>query len=321
MAQADIRPPTRQTPPRPHLSYSILPHHQALSPRQVYTTHQLANAFLFLHLLLVHLLLVHSHLPVHTNSSIEKFFVITDPYPTFTDNPETLPSDGQRPSRARIIDVVPVNDELDMLEVRMEELDSVVDLFVIVESEFTFMLKPTPLYFRRNKDRFKKVVHKTLALFVHEMSWESRDRTLHEKLHDITWASEAHEHSLGMWVALKESGATTEDRITYSDLDKILRKDVIAALHGVDSDREGDRSYRSGPEQSLKVLSQPQLPAPLSPPTQEQQQQEVISSPEHPAKKSSTATEMFENFKDKDLAYYENWVRAANCTVTEIKMH
>ncbi|KAF9129051.1 hypothetical protein BGX30_014112 [Mortierella sp. GBA39] len=140
---------------------------------------------------------------------LEKSFVITDPYPTFADDPETLSPNNQRRPRAHVIDIIPVNDELYMLEVRMEELDPVVDLFVIVESEFTFTLKPKPLYFRRNRDRFKKFGHKTLALLVHEMSWESRERILQEKLNNITWAPEVHERSLGMRVALKESGAAT----------------------------------------------------------------------------------------------------------------
>ncbi|KAG0286816.1 hypothetical protein BGZ96_009150 [Linnemannia gamsii] len=307
----------------------------------------------------------------------QKSSSLTEPYPTFTDDPETLPSDGQRRPRARVIDIIPVNDDMDMLEVRMEELDSVVDLFVIVESEFTFTLQPKPLYFRKNKDRFKKFAHKTLVLFIHEMSWESRERILQDKLYDISWAPEVHERSLGMRVALKESQARTGDWIIYSELDEIPRKEVIAALHGVDSDQEEDRSYRSGPKKSLEVLPQgkdlfrlncafyeysfeyqfekqkwngpvvfryfkqnstvyddfislSQPPSPALPADQDQQQQELVSSPETPSPQPTapaparirpTAAEVFENFKDKDIAYYENWVRAANRTEAEIKMY
>ncbi|KAG0313682.1 hypothetical protein BGZ97_009989 [Linnemannia gamsii] len=302
----------------------------------------------------------------------EKSPSLTEPYPTFTDDPETLPPDGQRRPRARVIDIIPVNDDIDMLEVRMEELDSVVDLFVIVESEFTFTHQPKPLYFRKNKSRFKKFANKTLALFVHEMSWESRERILQETLYNITWAPEVHERSLGMRVALKESQAQTGDWIIYSDLEEIPRKEVIAALHGVDSDREEDRSYRSGRDRSLKVLprgkdlyrlncafyeysfeyqfekqkwngpvvfryfkqnstvyddfvalSQPHLP--VLPADQDQQ---LVSSPEIPLPPPSvpvrirpTAAEVFENFKDKDIAYYENWVNASNRTAAEIKTY
>lgn len=47
-----------------------------------------------------------------------------------------------------------------MLESRMEYLDSVVDYFVIVESNVTFSGKQKPLYFAENQLRFKKYSHK-----------------------------------------------------------------------------------------------------------------------------------------------------------------
>lgn len=47
-----------------------------------------------------------------------------------------------------------------MLESRMEYLDSVVDYFVIVESNVTFVGKQKPLYFAENQLRFKKYSHK-----------------------------------------------------------------------------------------------------------------------------------------------------------------
>ncbi|KAF9909817.1 hypothetical protein EC991_007988 [Linnemannia zychae] len=289
-----------------------------------------------------------------------------DPIPLFFDEPETLPPNGQRRPGARIIDVIPVNDELDMLEVRMEELDSVVDLFVILESERTFMMKNKPLYFRKNKDRFKKFAHKTIALYIPEMEWSDRHRILTQKLYDITWAPEVYERSFGMRVALKESQARTGDWIIYSDLDEIPRKDVIAALRGVDSENPEDRSYCSGSywsgaEQTLKVLPQgkdvyrlncayyqfsyeylfekKKWNGPvvfryfkqnetvyddfiaLSNPSTPGEGEHQIDLATTPAKRRPTAAEVFENFKDKDLAYYENWVRAANRTSQEIKMY
>lgn len=47
-----------------------------------------------------------------------------------------------------------------MLESRMKYLDSVVDYFVIVESNVTFSGKQKPLYFAENQLRFKKYNHK-----------------------------------------------------------------------------------------------------------------------------------------------------------------
>ncbi|KAG0377865.1 hypothetical protein BGX24_005287 [Mortierella sp. AD032] len=180
------------------------------------------------------------------------------------DEPEALPPSGQRRPRARVIDIVHFNNELDILEVRMEELDSVVDLFVMIESENTFRMKAKSLYFRKNKDRFKKFANKTLALFVPELSWESRSRIVQEQLDCcVAWG---------------------------------------------DSDNDESRSYRLGMEQTLKVLPQNATVcngfiALSNPSTPQQQEGQQIGPATTPAKTRPTAAEVFENFKDKDLAF------------------
>lgn len=50
--------------------------------------------------------------------------------------------------------------ELDLLEIRLNELDKYVDKFVLVESKKTFTFKDKPLYFEENKERFSKFLHK-----------------------------------------------------------------------------------------------------------------------------------------------------------------
>lgn len=50
--------------------------------------------------------------------------------------------------------------ELDLLEIRLHELDAVVDKFVLIEATRTFTKQPKPLYFNENKDRFSKFIHK-----------------------------------------------------------------------------------------------------------------------------------------------------------------
>ncbi|KAF9130641.1 hypothetical protein BGW39_002825 [Mortierella sp. 14UC] len=251
--------------------------------------------------------------------------IAMEPEPVFFDEPETLPPNGQRRPGARVIDIIPVNDELDMLEGSFQ--------------------KVCPQVYR--------AVHLGAVMGV-------EDRILQEKLHDISWAPEVHERSLGMRIVLKESRARTGDWTMYSELDEIPRKDVIAALHGVDSEEPEDRSYRSGAEQILKVLPRGKdvyrlnyafyefsyeylfekkkwngpvvfryfkqnekvnnnfisLSKP-STPQQEEQQVDPATAPltsgsapvaeTLSAKKRPTAAEVFENFKDKDMAYYENW--------------
>ncbi|KAK0545727.1 hypothetical protein OC846_003013 [Tilletia horrida] len=56
----------------------------------------------------------------------------------------------------RLIDATIVSTELDLLEVRLRELEEVVDTFVIVESAKTFMGQPKNLSFADNRSRFAR---------------------------------------------------------------------------------------------------------------------------------------------------------------------
>ena len=60
----------------------------------------------------------------------------------------------------KVLDAVLMSSELDLLEIRMNELDSVVDYFLIVESNATFTGLPKETYFAFNHDRFSKFQHK-----------------------------------------------------------------------------------------------------------------------------------------------------------------
>ncbi|KAG6879652.1 hypothetical protein C0992_000094 [Termitomyces sp. T32_za158] len=66
----------------------------------------------------------------------------------------------------KVMDAVLMSSELDLLEIRMNELDSVVDSFFIIESNATFTGLPKETYFAKDKDRFskfeKKIVYKFL---------------------------------------------------------------------------------------------------------------------------------------------------------------
>lgn len=52
------------------------------------------------------------------------------------------------------VDTVLLNDELDILELRLQILDSVMDRFVVVESTVEFSGRPKPLYYEENKSKF-----------------------------------------------------------------------------------------------------------------------------------------------------------------------
>ncbi len=66
-----------------------------------------------------------------------------------------------------MFDCVPFFNELDLLEIRMNVLDEIIERFVIVESTRTFSGKPKPLYFVENDQRFKKFWPKIIHLVHH----------------------------------------------------------------------------------------------------------------------------------------------------------
>ncbi|KAJ8508885.1 hypothetical protein ONZ45_g8891 [Pleurotus djamor] len=87
-------------------------------------------------------------------------------------------------SQVKILDAVLMSSELDLLEIRMHELDSMVDHFLIVESNATFTGLPKTTYFSENRDRFAKFEHKIVYDFLPghplqpgESAWDVEART------------------------------------------------------------------------------------------------------------------------------------------------
>jgi beta-1,4-mannosyl-glycoprotein beta-1,4-N-acetylglucosaminyltransferase len=66
-----------------------------------------------------------------------------------------------------MFDCILINDELDILDIRLNTLDSVIEKFVIVESDLTHSGKPKPLHFQENWSRFEKFKDKIIHLVYH----------------------------------------------------------------------------------------------------------------------------------------------------------
>ena len=82
----------------------------------------------------------------------------------------------------KIIDGFLFFNELELLEIRLEELFDVIDYFVICESTKTHQNKPKPLYYLENKDKFKKfhskIIHHIFdpSQFIHGWYIENEQR-------------------------------------------------------------------------------------------------------------------------------------------------
>ena len=58
--------------------------------------------------------------------------------------------------------------ELDLLEIRLNTLDKVVDKFIIAEATVTHTNRPKPLYYAENKARFKKFKDKIIHVVIED---------------------------------------------------------------------------------------------------------------------------------------------------------
>lgn len=116
----------------------------------------------------------------------------------------------------KIYDCFAFFNELDLLEIRLEELHDVVDHFVIVEATRTFQKQPKPLYFQQNKERFekysKKIIHVVVDRYPH---FFTKFRVPH------AWDYDNHQKEF-IFEGLKN--ANPDDIVLISDVDEIPLK-------------------------------------------------------------------------------------------------
>lgn len=78
-----------------------------------------------------------------------------------------------------------INHELDLLDIRFNTLDSVVEKFVVVESDLTHSGKPKHMWFTENKGRFEKFLPKIIHLIFKGQAVENPQVDTH-----LVWANE-----------------------------------------------------------------------------------------------------------------------------------
>src|SRR5262245_48971218 len=114
----------------------------------------------------------------------------------------------------RVFDCFTFFNELDILEIRLAELDPLVDRFVIVEATRTFTAKPKPLYFADNRQRYERYAHKIIHVVVDDIPLDAPTH----------WAREAYQRDAIMR-GLTE--AAPDDRIIISDCDEIPKPELL----------------------------------------------------------------------------------------------
>lgn len=125
-----------------------------------------------------------------------------------------------------ILDTCVFFQELDLLELRMAQLDGLVDLFVIVEGNRTHAGQPKESVLRKHFDRFRKYADRIVL-------WTAilpEGDGLH-----WTWRREIAQRN-AIKDALESLHLKPDDMILISDCDEIPRREFVQSLHQVPPD-------------------------------------------------------------------------------------
>lgn len=128
-----------------------------------------------------------------------------------------------------VINVIPFFDELDLLELRFEELYDTVDLFVIVEMSKTHSGKDKPLYFDLNKNRFTKYEDKIEHVIIPDNEIDKCDSWV--------WNRENQQRDYGL-TFLKNNYKNIDDNdiIIMTDTDEIPSQDIVDKFLSLNTD-------------------------------------------------------------------------------------
>ena len=104
--------------------------------------------------------------------------------------------------------------ELDLLELRLHELGSVVDYFIVVQATYTFAGQPKPLHFANNRDRFAQFEDKLVHVVVDDLLSQPDP-----------WSREYYQRNYLLRPLLH---CEPDDTIIISDVDEIPAADLVA---------------------------------------------------------------------------------------------
>jgi len=122
-------------------------------------------------------------------------------------------------NKPQVYDAFLFFNELDLLEIRLNELNDTVDKFVLVESDTTFTGKPKPYYYNENKERYKEFHDK----IIHVMVTNSPNT-------GSPWDAEAYQRD-SIYRGLQN--CRPNDIVLISDVDEIPNLDAIQSYNPI----------------------------------------------------------------------------------------
>jgi beta-1,4-mannosyl-glycoprotein beta-1,4-N-acetylglucosaminyltransferase len=121
-----------------------------------------------------------------------------------------------------IVDCFTFFNELDLLELRLEELNESVDYFVLVEASKTQSLLEKPFHFEENKSRYSKFLDKIIHIKVEDCPDNNEN----------LWTMENFQRNC-ISRGLERLNLHDEDWVLISDLDEIPKSDFLKRINEI----------------------------------------------------------------------------------------
>lgn len=122
----------------------------------------------------------------------------------------------------KIVDGFTFYNEIDMLKLRLEEMNDVIDYFILVESKYTFTGNPKPLFYEINKKIFEKFNDKIIHIIVDDMPNTNN-----------AWDNEIHQRNC-IQRGVSQLSLSNDDLIIISDVDEIVNPEILKQIkHGL----------------------------------------------------------------------------------------
>lgn len=152
----------------------------------------------------------------------------------------------------KIFDSFRFFNELELLEIRLNVLNDVVDYFVLTESPYTISGKEKPLYYQENKDRFgkfnDKIIHNITEEIPNDFSEYLEKKPYHTPYNNIDpncgmryidiplrYQRDLYARNCTAY-GLIQAGVQDNDIVITSDADEIINPLVLDDLNWFDSD-------------------------------------------------------------------------------------
>lgn len=135
----------------------------------------------------------------------------------------------------RVFDTFIFYNELELLEVRLNELTDVIDRFVLVEADRTFTFKPKPLHFKEHEAEFDPFLHQIAAFNCPLPAEPPGAADEYKRGWNREHAQRACVHS-ALAALPDDARPRATDIVLLSDVDEVPRREPILALKACEVD-------------------------------------------------------------------------------------